>query len=86
MSYGLPGGYNSADVFVTQRRNHEQDPAVSHSDHLNPLVAINEPRIDLFHAVCIFEGSDGVDKVHAVLAKVIGGFAVIPFRPCEKSA
>ncbi len=79
MSCGLPGGYNSADVLVTQRHNHEQDPPQSHPDYLNPLFAINEPRIDLFHTVCVFEGSNGVDKIHAVLVKVIGGFPVIPF-------
>ena len=27
----------------------------------------------------IFEGSNRIRKIHAVLAKVLGGFAIVPF-------
>ena len=51
MSCGLPGGYDSTDVLAAQRHNHEQDIAMSHSDSLNPLFAVNEPCVDLFDTV-----------------------------------
>ena len=52
---------------------------MSHSDGLNPLLAVLEPRVDFFQPVRVFEGSNGIRKVYAVLAKVLGGFAIIPF-------
>jgi hypothetical protein len=51
---------------------------VSHSDDLNPLLAVYEPRIDFFHTVRVFEGSDGIRKIYAMLAKVHGGFTIVP--------
>ena len=52
---------------------------MSHPNDLNPLLAVNEPHVDFFQAVWIFEGGNGIRKIHAVLAKVIGGFAIVPF-------
>src|SRR5271169_6714390 len=45
MSCGLPGRYDSADVLVALRNDHDQDIAERHSDDLNPLFAIVEPRV-----------------------------------------
>lgn len=59
--------------------NHEQDVSVRHSDDLHSLLAVGEPRVDFFQTVRVFEGSNRIRKIHAVLAKVIGGFAIIPF-------
>ena len=50
-----------------------------HSDSLNPLLAILEPRVDFFQTIRVFEGSNGVREVCAVLAKVLSGFAIVPF-------
>ena len=36
-------------------------------------------RVDFFQAVRIFEGSNRIRKIHAVLAKVLSGFAIVPF-------
>jgi len=45
---------------------------------LNPLLGVLEPRIDFFQTVRVFEGSNRIREVDAVLAMVIGGFAVVP--------
>src|SRR5258708_24788486 len=79
MSCGLPGRYDSADVLIAQRHNHEQDVAVSHSDSLNTLLAVLEPRVDFFQTLRVFEGRNGIRKVYAVLTKVLDGFAIVPF-------
>jgi hypothetical protein len=42
-------------------------------------LAVGKPRIDLFNAVCILKGSNRVRKINALLAKVYGGFAIVPF-------
>ena len=52
---------------------------MSHSDSLNPLLAVLEPRVDFFQTVRVFEGSNGVREVYAVLAKVLSGFAIVLF-------
>lgn len=52
---------------------------MGHSDDLNALLAIDEPVVDLFDTVRIFESSNGIREVHAVLAKIFGRFAIIPF-------
>jgi len=52
---------------------------VCHSDDLHPLLVVGEPRVDFFETVRVFEGRNGIRKIHAVLAKVIGGFAIVPF-------
>jgi hypothetical protein len=54
MLCGLPGRYDSACFFARERDNHEQHLAVSHSDYLNALLAIDEAGIDLFHSVRVF--------------------------------
>jgi len=51
---------------------------VSRSDDLNPLLDVYKPRVDFFHTVRVFEGSDGIHKIHAMFAKVHGGFAIVP--------
>jgi hypothetical protein len=79
MSCGLSGRYDSVAIFATQCDDHEQDVAASHSDDLNPLLFVYEPGIDFFQTVRIFEGSNSIRKVHAVLAKVLSGFAIVPF-------
>jgi len=53
--------------------------AASHSDDLKPLLGVLEPRISFFQTVRIFEGSNRIREVDAVLAMVVGGFAVVPF-------
>src|SRR5262249_28250678 len=50
-----------------------------HSDDLNALLAIDEPVVDLFDTVRIFESSNGIREVNAVFAKIFGRFATIPF-------
>jgi hypothetical protein len=52
---------------------------MSHSDDLNALLVVDEPAIDLFDTVRIFEGSNGIRKIHAVLAKTFRGFATVSF-------
>jgi hypothetical protein len=34
--------------------------------------------VEFFQSVQVFEGCDGVYEIHAVLAKVFGGFAIVP--------
>ncbi len=51
---------------------------MSHTDNLNPLLAVYEPCVDFFHTVRVFERSDGIHKIHAMFAKVHGGFAIVP--------
>src|SRR6516164_6373235 len=65
MSRGLPGRYDPACILTRERHNYEQHLAVSHSDDLNTLLVVDEPVVDLFDAVLIFEGTDGVRKIHA---------------------
>jgi hypothetical protein len=79
MSCGLSGRNYSATVVTTQRDDYEQNASASHSDDLNSLLAIREPRVDLLQAVRIFEGSNRIRKIHAMLAKVLCGFAIVPF-------
>jgi hypothetical protein len=43
---------------------------------LNTLLAVLEACVDFFQAVRIFEGSNRIRKIHAMLAKVLGGFAI----------
>jgi hypothetical protein len=52
---------------------------VSHSNDLNSFLAVHEARVDLFQAVRVLEGSNGIRKIHAVPAKIHGGFAIVPF-------
>ncbi len=79
MSCGLSGRYYSATIFTTQCDDHEQDAPASDSDNLNSLLAILEPRVDFFQTVRIFEGSNRIRKLYAMLAKVLSGFAIVPF-------
>jgi len=79
MPCGLSGRYDSVAIFATQGSDHEQDVAARHSDDLNALLAVREPGVGFFQAVRIFEGSNRIRKIHAVLAKVLGGFAIVPF-------
>jgi len=46
---------------------------------LNSVLAVLEPRVDFFQAVRIFEGDNRIRKIHAMLAMVLGGFAIVPF-------
>jgi hypothetical protein len=71
MSCGLSGRYDSVAVFATQCNDYEQDVVASHSYDLNSLLAVCEPRVDFFQTVRIFEGSNRIRKIHAVLAKVV---------------
>jgi hypothetical protein len=80
MSCGLSGRNDSTDVVVTPGHNHEQDVSVRHSEDLDPLLAVGEPRVDFFQTVRIFESRNGIRKIHAVLSKVIGSFAIVPIR------
>src|SRR6266568_4985053 len=57
MSCGLSGRYDSVAVFATQCNDHEQDVVASHSDDLNSLLAVCEPRVDFFQTVRIFEAA-----------------------------
>ncbi len=50
-----------------------------HPDDLDPLFVIDEPRVDFLESIRVFQGDEGVPKVHLVLAKVVSGFAVVPF-------
>src|ERR1700730_4026157 len=79
MSCGLSGRYDSAAILVAQGDDHEQDVDLSHSDDLNSLLAVHELRVELFQSVQVFEGRNGIHEIHAVLAKVFGGFAIVPF-------
>ena len=79
MSRGLSGRYDSAGVFVTLRHDHEKYVVASPADDLDALLAIFESRIGFFQTVLVFEGKDGIRKAHAVLAKVLDGFANVPF-------
>jgi hypothetical protein len=79
MSCGLSGRYDSAPVLAGERHDHEQHFVVSHSDDLNPLLVVDKSIIDFFDVVRVFQGSDGIRKIHAVLAKIRGGFAIVPF-------
>jgi hypothetical protein len=45
----------------------------------HPLLAVHELRVNLFQSVQVFESDNGVREIHAVLAKVLGGFAIVPF-------
>jgi hypothetical protein len=79
MSCGLPGRYDSAGVLAGERHDNEQHFGLSHSNDLGPLLVVNEPGIDFFDTVRVFEGSDGIPKIHAMLAEIHGGFAIVPF-------
>jgi len=79
MSCGLSGRYDSATIFATQCNDREQDVTASHSDDLNPLLVIDKSDVDLFDTVRVFQGSDGIRKIHTVFAKIRGGFVIIPF-------
>ena len=79
MSCGLSGGYYSATIFTTQCNDYEQNASARASDDLNSLLAILEPHVDFFQTVRIFEGSNRIRKIHAMLAKVLSGFAIVPF-------
>lgn len=54
---------------------------MSHSNDLNALVVIGEPVVNLFDTVRIFEGRNGIRKIHTVLAKIFSGFAIVPLVP-----
>src|ERR1700681_1940934 len=73
MSCGLSGRYDSATILAAQRDDHEQDVDLSHSDDLNPLLAVHELRVEFFQSVQVFEGCNGIHEIHAVLAQVFSG-------------
>jgi hypothetical protein len=52
---------------------------MGHSGDPDPLLALLGPRIDLLEAVRIFQGGNGVQKIQAMLATVLGFFGLIPF-------
>jgi len=52
---------------------------VRHSDRLDSLLAVLVSRVDILQTVLVFEGSNRVRKVYAVLAKILCGFATVPF-------
>jgi len=52
---------------------------LSHPDDLNSLLGVSELLVELFQSVQVFEGRNGIREIHAVLAKVFGGFAIVPF-------
>jgi len=52
---------------------------MSHSDNLNPLLVVDKPVVELFDTIWIFKGSNGIRKIHTMLAKIFGGFATMPF-------
>ena len=53
---------------------------MSHSDDLHALLAKDEPVIDLCDTVRIFESSNGIREIHAVLAKIFSRFCDYPIR------
>src|SRR5262249_54793162 len=79
MSRGLPGRYDPACILFGDGHDHEQNMSVSDANNLDPLFLIDEPVIDRFDAIRIFEGCDGIEKINAVLAKIFSSFAIIPF-------
>lgn len=44
-----------------------------------PLLVVCESRVDFLQAVRVLKGLDGVHKIYAVLAKILGSFAPVPF-------
>jgi hypothetical protein len=58
-------------VGVRQRRGH--DLFIGHCFERHEL------RVEFFQSIQVFECCDGVHEIHAVLAKVFCGFAIVPF-------
>ena len=52
---------------------------MSDTNDLNAFLAVHELRVDFFQSVWVFKRGNGVQKIHAMLAMVQGGFAVVPF-------
>ena len=52
---------------------------MSHSDDLNPLLVVYELQVDFFQSIQVFKGRNRIREIHAVLAKVFGRFAIVPF-------
>jgi len=66
-------------MLAAESHDREERLAASHPDDLDPLLVVREPRVDVLQAVRVFQGFDGIHEIHAVLAKVISGFAIVPF-------
>ena len=50
-----------------------------HPDRLDSLLPVVVSRVDILQTVRVFESSNRVREVYAVLAKILCGFAVVPF-------
>ena len=50
-----------------------------HSDRLDSFLVVLVSRVNILQPVRVFEGSNRVREVDAMFAKILCGFAIIPF-------
>jgi hypothetical protein len=79
MSCCLPGAYDATDIFVWHDCYDEQDLSSIHAEALNSLLVIGESIVENFDLSRILQGPCRGGETDAVLAKVHGGFAIVPF-------
>jgi hypothetical protein len=79
MTCSLPGGYDPANILASHGNDHEEDASTGQANDLDSVLAVLDSRINIFEAVGIFEGDNGIQKIHAMLAKVHDSFGVVPF-------
>src|ERR1700736_2536979 len=68
MPFSFPRRNDVTTLFATHRHDDEQDASLGHPYHLNSLLPIGEPCIDILQPVRIFECGDGIREINAVIA------------------
>src|SRR5216683_6957278 len=79
MTFSFPRRNDVTKVFITHRHDDEENAPLGHPYHLKSLLAISEARIDILKPIRIFECADGIAEVDAVITKIRGCLAVVPF-------
>jgi hypothetical protein len=72
MSRCPPGRDDAARPLGTEGRDHEEDSADRHADDSDPFFTVLEAGVDLLEPVLILNRGDGIRKVDAVPAAILG--------------
>jgi hypothetical protein len=78
MSCGPPGGDDAARPFTVQSRDDKKDIADRHTDDPHPFFPVLKPGVDLLEPVRVLNRCDGIQKVDAVPAAILGSLRGIP--------
>jgi hypothetical protein len=79
MGFGL-SDRNEADALPALGVNHDEQSALHQTHGFKARFAVVLPVVFYFQPVRVEKNLDGIEKVNAVLPKIFGGLAVMPFE------